>query len=111
MLIALGDVYALASHRGRVRELMRVTQERVRQAPGCISYVFAETVDDPGHFVTAQQWREPAALEEHYRSQAFADYQAQIVNSLVRTSELRVHSVQASYVPFDPAPLGPPEVD
>src|SRR5271163_2111176 len=100
MLIALGDVYALASHRGRVRELMRVTQERVRQAPGCISYVFAETVDDPGHFVTAQQWREPAALEEHYRSQAFADYQGQVAECLARTSELRVFVVSESYAPF-----------
>jgi len=29
----------------------------------------------------------------------------------VRASELRVHAVQASYVPFDSASIGPPEVD
>ena len=111
MLIALGDVYALPSHREQVRELMRATQDRVMQTPGCISYVFAETLDDPGHFVTVQQWRERAALDEHYRSRAFADYQAQVSECLARTSELRVHAVQESYAPFDSASLGPPQID
>jgi quinol monooxygenase YgiN len=111
MLIALGDVYAQIPDLDRVRALMRATQERVREEPGCIGYVFAETVEDPGHFVIVQQWRDQAALDQHYGSQAFADYQAQIANSLVRTSELRIHAVKASYAPFDSAPIGPPEVD
>jgi quinol monooxygenase YgiN len=111
MLVALGDVYAQIPDLERVRELMLATQERVRAEPGCLGYVFAETVGDPGHFVIVQQWRDQAALDEHYRSHAFADYQAQIAGSLVRTSELRIHTVQASYVPFDSASIGPPEVD
>jgi quinol monooxygenase YgiN len=111
VIIALGDVFAQIPERDRVRELMRATQASVREAPGCISYVFAETVDDPGHFVIVQRWRDRAALEDHFRSQAFADYQAQIGQSLVRTSELRVHTVQASYAPFDSGPIEPVQTD
>ncbi len=111
MLVVLGDVYAQIPRRERVRELMLATQERAREEPGCIAYAFAETLDDPGHFMTVQQWRDHAALDEHYRSPAFADYQAGIGESLVRTSELRVHEVQAGYVPFDAGPLGPQDVD
>jgi len=111
VLIALGDVYAQIPSRERVRELMQATQARVAEAPGCISYVFAETLDDPGHFVTVQQWRDREALDDHYRSQAFADYQAQIGESLVRSSELRVHVVEESYVPVASVPLEPPQVD
>jgi quinol monooxygenase YgiN len=104
MLIALGDIYVQIPRREAVRALMRATQARVRAQPGCVSYVFAETLDDPGHFVVVQQWRDQAALDEHYRSEAFADYQAEIAEQLVRSSELRIHEVQASVLPSASAP-------
>jgi len=105
MLIALGDIYAQIPRRDEVRELMRATQARARQQAGCIDFVFAETLDDPGHFVIVQQWRDRAALDEHYRSEAFADYQAKIGEHLVRSSELRVHVVQQSALLVDSSPL------
>jgi quinol monooxygenase YgiN len=88
MLIALGDVYAQIQRREEVRELMHATQASAREQAGCEYYAFAETLDDPGHFVLVQRWRDEAALAEHYRSRAFADYQARIAPLLVRTSEL-----------------------
>lgn len=103
MLIALGDIYTQIPSREQVRELMRATQSRVRGEPGCISYVFAEALDDPGHFVVVQQWQDQASLDAHYRSDAFADYQKQIAEHLVRSSDLRVHAVQASAHPVDSA--------
>jgi quinol monooxygenase YgiN len=96
MLIALGDIYAQIPSRERVREVMRSTQARIRDEPGCISYSFAETLDDPGHFVVIQQWQDQAALDAHYRSHAFADYQREIGEHLVRSSDLRVHAVDTS---------------
>jgi quinol monooxygenase YgiN len=105
MIIATGDIYAQVTSREEVRELMRSTQARIREQPGCLSYTFAESLDDPAHFVILQEWRDQEALDEHFRSRAFADYQAQIAERLVRSSELRVHDVRASYVPFVSAPL------
>jgi quinol monooxygenase YgiN len=93
MLIALGDIYTQIPRREQVRELMRATQARVRDEPGCVYYTFAETLDDPGHFVVVQQWRDQAALDAHYRSDAFADYQGQIAAQLVSSSDLRVYTV------------------
>jgi quinol monooxygenase YgiN len=101
VIIALGDIYAQIPSRDEVRALMRVTQKRVREQPGCTFYAFTETLDDPGHFLVVQQWRDHGALDEHYRSRAFADYQAGIANRLVRTSELRVHVVQENLLPVD----------
>jgi quinol monooxygenase YgiN len=101
MIIALGDIHAQIPRREEVRELMRVTQARVREQPGCLSYTFAETLDDPGRFVIVQQWRDQEALDGHYRSQAFADYQAGIAHRLVSTSELRLYVVQESLLPVD----------
>ncbi len=105
MIIALGDVYAQIPRLAAVRELLRATQASAREQPGCISYVFAESVDDPGHFVHVEQWRDREALDEHYRSPAFANYQTQIAEQLVRASELHLHEVDTSYTPVDSSRL------
>ena len=105
MLIALGDIHVQVAHREVVRQIMRDTQTRVTRSAGCLSYVFAETLEEPGHFVLLQQWSDRAALEEHYRSEAFASYQARIAEHLVRSSDLRLHEVQSSLQPVDHAPI------
>src|ERR1700693_1458438 len=107
MIIALGDVYTQLGRGDEVRALMRSTQVRVREQPGCVSYVFAETIDDPGHFVVVQQWRDQSALDEHYHSPEFAEYQAKIGDLLVRTSELSLHRVNETVLPRDSAPMDP----
>jgi quinol monooxygenase YgiN len=106
VIIALGDIHAQVPRHDQVRELMRATQARVREQPGCISYDFAETLDELGHFLVVQQWR-----EEHYRSQAFAAYQEEIGEQLVRTSELRLHVVSESFQPVGSSPTDPRDDD
>ena len=103
MIVGLGDIYTQIPRREEVRELMRSTQASVREQPGCIRYTFAEMLDDPGHFVVVQQWRDQAAVEEHYRSPEFAGYQEKIAPLLVRTSELRLHVVTEGVRPLDPS--------
>jgi quinol monooxygenase YgiN len=101
VILGLGDIYTQIPRRDEVRALMRRTQASVREQPGCISYAFTETLDDPGHFVVVQRWRDQAAVEEHYASRAFADYQEKITELLVRTSELRLHVVSEGVRPVD----------
>lgn len=107
MIVAVGDIYALIARRAEASELMRATQVRVRKERGCISYLFAEVVGEPGHFIVVQEWRDQTSLDAHYRSQAFADYQAEIGDLLVRTSELRLHHVSTTVLPQDSAPMDP----
>jgi quinol monooxygenase YgiN len=105
MIIALGDIYARIADRDQVAALMRATQKRARAEPGCVDYAFAETLDDPGHFVVVQQWRDRASLEQHYRSEAFAEYQAVIGEHVVRISELRLYEAAAAAIPIAEAPI------
>jgi quinol monooxygenase YgiN len=104
VIVGLGDIHAQIPRREQVRELMRRTQASVREQPGCIYYAFTETLDDPGHFVVVQQWRDQAAVEEHYGSRAFAEYQEGIAALLVRTSELRLYVVQEGSRPVGSPP-------
>jgi quinol monooxygenase YgiN len=105
MIVAVGDIYAQILRREEVRELMLTTQARAREQPGCESFGFAETLDDPGHFMVVQQWRDRSTLDGHYASEVFADYQSQIAPLLVRSSELRIYEVRSSTRPFSSAAL------
>jgi quinol monooxygenase YgiN len=106
MIIASGDIHARIPDREQVTALMRATQARVREEPGCLYYAFAETLDDPGHFVVVSHWQDQGALDAHYRSDAFAEYQAQVGAYLVRSSELRVFQASEALT-MEPQPLEP----
>jgi quinol monooxygenase YgiN len=101
LVITIGDIYAQIPHLEAVRVLMRETQEQARRQPGCVSYSFAETLDDPGHFVVAQEWRDKASLEAHYRSETYADFQAKLQLLLVHSSDLRIHLVEETIRPVE----------
>jgi quinol monooxygenase YgiN len=109
VIVALGDISAKIPRLDEVRGVMRDTERRVREQAGCVSYTFAEALDDPGHFLVTQEWQDLASLEGHYRSQAFAEYQAAIAPLLVRDTDLRISETSQSVRPLaeageDPAP-------
>jgi len=111
MILAIGEVFAQVAHLDAVRQLMRATQDRVRRQPGCVQYAFAEALEDPGHFVLVQEWSDRGALDAHYRSDAFREYEAGIGQHLARTSELRVFDTPAAFRPVTRDPIGPPQDD
>jgi quinol monooxygenase YgiN len=94
VIVALGDVYVQVPRRGAAAEAMLAEQRAALEQDGCISFAFAETLDEPGHYLVTQRWNDRDALEEHYRSEPFFRYQAAIAPLLVRDSELTLHGVE-----------------
>jgi quinol monooxygenase YgiN len=105
VILATGDVYAQIPQRQAVIEAMARAQQAAREEPGCELFAFAEAIDDPGHFLLLQRWHDRTALDAHYASAGFAEYQAAIAPLLVRDSELHVHVVQESTRPLNSARL------
>jgi quinol monooxygenase YgiN len=105
VILALGDIYAQIPQRKAVEEAMLDAQTQARKEPGCVSFAFAEVIGDPGHFLVVERWRDQAALDEHYRSAAFAGYQAAVAGRLVRDSEMHVHAVEQEVRPVDSSRL------
>jgi len=105
VIVAVGHVYAQIPRRDEVQGLMLEMQAEAREQPGCLSFVFAEVLADAGHFLVVQTWLDQAALEQHYRSAAFADYQAAIELQLVRDSVLDVYTAEDAFRPVDPREL------
>ena len=105
MIVVHVEVFAQIPQRAAVREAMRAAQSAARAQDGCESFTFAETLDDPGHFLAVEMWRDGAALEAHFRSRSFRDYQAAVTPLLVRDSEVRVYAAEELARPTDPSLL------
>ena len=110
-VVAVGDVYTLIGRRDELLGLLRDTQELARAEPGCVMYAFAEVVAEPGHFVVVQEWRDEAALEAHYATPGFQDYQERVGDLLARPSEVRIHHVARTLYPQDGGPMDPRRAD
>jgi quinol monooxygenase YgiN len=111
VIVALGDVYVQVPRRDAAGEAMLAEQHAAREQDGCISFDFAEALDEPGHFVVTQRWSDRNALDAHYRSEVFFRYQAAIAPLLVRDSELTVHAVADTVRPQDSEATTVPQDD
>lgn len=101
VIIGLGDVYVQIPHRQVAEGLMAEAGRHALVEDGCRSFTFAEVLEEPGHFVVLERWSDEQAIERHYRSAAFADYQRTIARLLVRESEYRLYRVQETSHPVD----------
>jgi quinol monooxygenase YgiN len=101
MIVGIGDVFVQVPHRRAAERTMLAAQAAARQQHGCLSFSFAEVIDDPGHFVIVQRWSDRESLESHYRSDSFAGYQNAIEPLLVRDSALELHVVQETLRPVE----------
>ena len=86
MILGIGDVYVQVPHRRTAEDVMATAARQALAEEGCHSFVFAEVLQDPGHFVVLESWSDQEAVERHYGSPAFADYQRAITKLLVRES-------------------------
>ena len=105
MLVVHADVFAQIPERHAVREAMVLAQAAAREQDGCVSFMFAEAIDDPGHFVSIETWRDGAALDAHYGSQSYARYRDAVTLLLVRDSEVHVYDAEELPRPLDSEPL------
>src|SRR4051794_11363993 len=98
-IVVIGDLYGLVGLRDALLALLVDTQARVREQPGCMTYTFGEVVGEPGRVVVCEEWRDPQALEAHYRSAAFVEYQQRVGEFLARPSDVRIHHVSETIRP------------
>jgi quinol monooxygenase YgiN len=105
-VVAITRIHGLAGRRDELRALMRDTEARVADEPGCRLYRFAATLDDPDEYLHVQEWSDDDAFGAHQRSAAFRDYQQALFELLARPSDMEVHRGRDS---VRPEPSGPPD--
>jgi quinol monooxygenase YgiN len=99
---------------GRRDELARLLEQFEGWASGergCRRYTFAATLADPSRFVLVSEWESQEALDAHYRSDAFTEFQLGLDGLLARPSELTVYAADGVARPLNTRPMDPRDAD
>jgi quinol monooxygenase YgiN len=110
-VIAVAHMFGLSGLRTELRALLESFEREAAGAPGCRRYTFAATLADPDAYLLLSEWDEPAALDAHYRSQAFSDFQFGLHALLAQPSQLSIYAAAAAVRPLDSAPMDPRDAD
>ncbi len=105
-VVAVADLYGISGRRQELRAVLAQAERDVSGEPGCVRYAFAATLADPDHYLHLSAWRDRAALDAHYASTAFANFQFALEGLLARPSEMTLYPVSGS---ARPQPSGPPD--
>lgn len=111
MVVAIADMFAINSRRGELVSLLERFEAQAGREPGCQRFTFAASLSDPDRFVLVSEWDSRAALDRHYRSQAFADFQFGLHGLLGRPSELAVYVPAGALRPLNTRPMDPRDAD
>jgi quinol monooxygenase YgiN len=90
LLIAHADLAVQIPQRAAAEAAMTELQGAASAQEGCLSFAFAEVVGEPGRYVVLESWRDRDALEAHFRTAAYREYQTTISALLVRETSFEL---------------------
>ena len=76
MLLIVGTVRLPAQNLAAARPAMRRMAEASRAEEGCLLYVYAEDLFDPGLIHVKEMWVDQAALYRHFETPHLAEWRA-----------------------------------
>ncbi len=78
MLVVAGYIRFDPSRRKEALAAARAAMKATRQEPGCISYTFSADLEDESVFHVFEEWKNQAALDDHFSQPHMADFQKTI---------------------------------
>lgn len=111
MKLVIADIFGSAGLRSELRALLADAERRAAQHDGCVRYTVAASIADPDRYVVVEEWRDEAALEAHYASPEFQQFQFALHGLVVRSSEATIHTVGATLRPVASGPIDPRDAD
>jgi quinol monooxygenase YgiN len=110
-VIAVAEMFGISGRREELTRLLERFERWAAGEPGCRRYVFAAALADPSRFVLFSEWQSQEALDAHYRSEAFTEFQLSLDGLLARPSESTVYSLETAVRPTDTRPMDPRDAD
>jgi len=94
MLLIVGTVRLPPENLAAARSAMRVMAEASRAEPGCLDYVYAEDVFEPGLIHVRELWRDQPALDRHFASPHLEAWRAAWPRLGIGGRDLRAYDVE-----------------
>jgi quinol monooxygenase YgiN len=110
-MIAVADMFGISGRRDELASLLERFERWAVGEPGCRRYTFAATLADPSRFVLVSEWDSQKALDAHYQSAEFADFQLSLDGLLAQPSELTVYPGENAVRPLNTRPMDPRDAD
>lgn len=110
-VIAVAEMFGISGRRNELAALLERFERWASGERGCRRYVFATTLADPSRFLLVSEWDDEDSLDEHYDSEAFADFQLDLEGLLARPSQLTVYPAEVSVRPLSSPPMDPRDSD
>jgi len=93
MLLIIGTVRLPPENLEAARPAMRRMVEASRREDGCIEYVYAQDLFDPGLIHVRELWTDRAALDAHFASPPIARWRAAWPGLGIGDRDLRLYEV------------------
>jgi quinol monooxygenase YgiN len=110
-VVPVAEMFGISGRRDELAVLLERFERWAAGEPGCRRYTFAAALADPSRFVLVSEWDSKEALDAHYQSEEFADFQVRLGGLLARPSELTAYSGQAAVRPLNTRPMDPRDAD
>ncbi len=110
-VIAVSEMFGISGRRDDLEAVLSRFERVAGREPGCRRYTIAAALADPTQFLLLSEWDSQGALDAHYRSEAFAEFQFSLDGLLARPSELTIYSVEGAVRPLDSRPMDPRDAD
>lgn len=104
-------MFAISGRRDELSVVLERFERAAAADPGCRRYTFAAALTDPSQFILVSEWESEQALDAHYRSDAFAEFQFALDGLLARPSELTIYSTEEAVRPIDTRAMDPRDAD
>lgn len=87
MILVTGAIDVDPAQRDAFIDAARTLMAATRAEEGCVSYSFAADLDDPGHFVLAEQWDAQSCMDAHMQQPHMAAFLG-TVGGMVKASTI-----------------------
>jgi quinol monooxygenase YgiN len=111
VVIAVAEIFGISGRRNELAAHLERFERWAAGEPGCRRYAFAAALADPSRFLLVSEWESEQALDAHYESEEFADFQLGLDGLLARPSELTVYLGNGAVRPLSSRPMDPRDAD
>ena len=111
VVIAVAEMFGISGRREELAVLLERFERWAAGEQGSKRFMFAAALADPSRFVSVSEWESQEALDAHYESEEFAEFQFGLDGLLARPSQLTVYSGGGAVRPQGTRAMDPRDAD
>ena len=97
MLLVISEALVRPDNRARMERASQAMILASRTEAGCLGYSYGWSLTDPDTLVVVEQWRDAAALRDHFQTPHMADFLKELAEMGNPEPHITVHETDAGH--------------